>query len=335
MIKLTTPRGLSVDVPETGDEDVSPKFDIEMRQEIRSYYEKNGYVVVKSAISPDACDEIRGLWEREVKPSRAYIYRQATAKAERHVFNDRGWIMNPILNLQSVDVRKFPEFRAFATNQILTDPSLMRGFSSLFDESPKIVQSMYFEGNSATWEHQDSYYLDSERIGTMCAAWIAVEDISATAGRFFVCPGSHKIEVGRHDFKNNIAEHHEAYIQSVVEKAKKLKLEIRAPKLEKGDVLFWNAWTIHGSLDSQDEQRSRSSITCHAIPASHRFLQHQTRIVPLKSTVINGIEVHRPKDLAKARYRAIFTLESKFPSIFYWLKRNAIKWRFKLRSTGA
>ena len=33
---------------------------------------------------------------------------------------------------------------------------------------------MYFEGNSATWEHQDSYYLDDEDTGSMLACWIAL-----------------------------------------------------------------------------------------------------------------------------------------------------------------
>ena len=51
---------------------------------------------------------------------------------------------------------------------------------------------MYFEGNPATQPHQDSYYLDASPIGTMTAAWIACEDIDAGAGRFYVCPGSHR-----------------------------------------------------------------------------------------------------------------------------------------------
>ena len=155
-------------------------------------------MIVRAAVAPESCNAIRELWDREVKPSRDFIYRQATAKAERHVFNAQGWVMNPILNLQSVDPRKYPTFRSFATQQILTAPGLTRApcGEHLLTEQPKIVQSMYYEGNSATWEHQDSYYLDSEHFGSMAAAWIALEDIDATAGRFFICPGSHKIDLG-------------------------------------------------------------------------------------------------------------------------------------------
>ena len=75
----------------------------------------------------------------------------------------------------------------------------------------KLVQSMYFEGNSATWEHQDTYYLDSEKIGSMVAGWIALEDIEADAGRFFVCPKSHLIDMGLQNTENNVIDDHEIY----------------------------------------------------------------------------------------------------------------------------
>jgi phytanoyl-CoA hydroxylase len=331
MIELKTPRGLPVKVPEIVSEDPSPRFAVADRDALKRYYDDYGYVIVRGAIPAADCDRIRGLWEREVKPSREYIYRQATAKAERHVLNANGWVMNPILNLQSVDPHRYPVFRAFATERILTAPDLVDAFRSILGENPKIVQSMYFEGNSATWEHQDSYYLDSEQVGTMSAAWIALEDIHAAAGRFFICPRSQKIDLGRQNAANNIAENHEEYIQSVVQKIRELDLEIRAPIMCKGDVLFWNAWTIHGSLDSQDAAHSRSSITCHAIPESHRFLQLQSRILSLNTVTVNGVLVHKPKDLAALKNRLVFHVETNYPRAFYWTKRNAIKWMVRAR----
>jgi phytanoyl-CoA hydroxylase len=321
---LKTPRGLSVDVPETVAEDRSPRFAANQVDAIREYYDNHGYVIVQGLIASELCRRVRGLWERDVKPFGGYMYRQATARAERHQFNQNGWVMNPILNLQSVDPRHFGEFREFATTSILSADPLVSVLRKLLGEAPKVVQSMYFEGNSATWEHQDSYYLDSEVPGEMAAAWIALEDISAKAGRFFVCPGSHRLRLDDHSLYNNIAQNHETYIQSVVKKIGDLKLEIRAPVLMTGDTLFWNAQTIHGSLDSQDHTCSRSSITCHAIPKSRKFLQLQTRILDVPTVAVNAAHVYRPKDLARTKNRAILFLESRFPSLFYWLKRRAI-----------
>jgi phytanoyl-CoA hydroxylase len=329
MLELTTPRGLPVRVPEGLSEDPSPRFSADETDNIRTYYQDNGYVIVKSVFSPEVCDTQRKLWEEEVKPFRGYIYRQATAKAERHVFNRNGWVMNPILNLQSVDPRRFRRFRTHATESVLTASALRDLFKILLKDTPKIVQSMYFEGNSVTWEHQDSYYLDSEKVGEMAAAWIAVEPITARAGRFFICPRSHKIRLDDHSLENNVAEHHEVYISSVVDKIKRLNLEIRAPALDKGDVLFWNALTIHGSLDSQDPQHSRSSITCHAIPSSRLFLSLQARLLDVSTDDVNGTRVYRPKDLGTLRNRLIFQIESRFPSLFYWAKRHAVKQLFR------
>jgi phytanoyl-CoA hydroxylase len=332
MMPLHTPRGLSVEVPENAAEDPSPKFELTQAAQIARYYDENGYVIVRGAVPAADCDAVRELWEREVKPSGDFIYRQATAKAERHVLNAQGWVMNPILNLQSVDPNRYPKFRAFATQRILTASALIKAFQIVLREKPKLVQSMYFEGNSATWEHQDSYYLDSERVGSMAAAWLAVEDIAPQAGRFFICPGSHKIDLDRQSYQNNIADNHEVYIQSVVRKIRELGLGIRAPCLMKGDVLFWNAWTIHGSLDSQDAAHARSSITCHAIPESHRFLQHQTHIKKLDLSIVNGVSVHSPKDLARLRNRLIFWVETHFPELFYATKRNGVRLRFILKA---
>lgn len=332
MLNLQTPRGLPVRVPEDLAEDKSPHFDAAEVEAIRNYYQENGYVVVRSVFPGDVCDLQRRLWSEEVKPFKGYIYRQATAKAERHRLNEKNWVMNPILNLQSVDPKEFPRFRKFATESVLAAPPVKELFQALIGDSPKIVQSMYFEGNSATWEHQDSYYLDSEVPGEMAAAWIALEDIAPRAGRFFVCPGSHRIKLDEHSLENNIAEHHDVYISSVVRKIKELNLEIRAPALRKGDVLFWNAWTIHGSLDSQDTDCSRSSITCHAIPASRKFLQHQYRVMDLDAHAVGNTLIYRPKDLARLKNRLIFAIETNLPGLFYKVKQAAVKYMISRHS---
>lgn len=324
MIELTTPRGLPVRVPEHVHEDASPRFDVADWQAAKEYYEENGYVIFGRLIAPRVCDRVRDLWDKEVKPFPGYMYRQTTARAEKHQKNENGWVMNPVLNLQSVDPSRFPNFRKYATETILANDRLRDALAALLGDAPKIVQSMYFEGNSETWEHQDSYYLDSETIGELCGAWIAVEDIAAKAGRFFVCPQSQRIRLADHSVLNNIAENHVAYISSVVDEIRSRALEIRAPALLKGDVLFFNALTMHGSLKSQDRASARSSITCHAIPSSKNLLQFQTRVLRLRADRLNGTEIFRPKDLASLRNRMVLFIESHFPTQFYWLKKKAI-----------
>lgn len=294
--------------------------------EAKNYYDQFGYVVFRKVIEDQDCERAMSLWAREVKPTSKFIYRQATAQAERNLLDSHGWVMNPILNLQSINPKHFPGLRKHAVERILTAKPLTDILRRLLPDEPKIVQSMYFEGNSATWEHQDSYYLDSENIGTMTACWIALENIAAKAGRFFICPESHRIDLGRQNAETNIADHHDVFIGQVVKEIKRRGLEIRAPKLDQGDVLIWNAWTMHGSLASNDEERSRSSITCHVIPNSDRFLQLHARSWMPPVDRINDAWVWRPKDQAILKNRLILWLESRFPRAFYALKRGAIRY---------
>jgi hypothetical protein len=78
--------------------------------------------------------------------------------------------------------------------------------------------------------------------------------------------------------------------------------------------------------------KTTRSITCHAIQDSHRFLQHQTPILPLHLDTVNGIGVHRPKDLSQLRNRLLFQLETSFPSIFYTCKKSMIKTMIRLNA---
>ena len=326
MIQLYTPNGLRTEVPETKAEDNTPRFNIEKDTVgAINYYRENGYVIFSGCVSQESCNKLRDLWEKNIKSYKGKIYRQTTAKAEKNILNDNGWIMNPILNLQSLNPYLFGDLRRAVENDVFSNLSICKALKSILGEKPKIVQSMYFEGNSATWEHQDSYYLDSEKIGLMTAGWLALEEIKADAGRFFICPESHKIDLGLQNIENNIADNHDKYIAKVVSIIKSKNMPIKAPYMTTGDVLFWNSWTIHGSLDSQSKTHSRSSITMHAIPESHKFLQFHSRKIDVPTDDLGSSLIYRPKDQTKFKNRLVFATESYFPNIFYWIKKKAIK----------
>jgi phytanoyl-CoA hydroxylase len=326
MIELLTPNKLKVSVPENINEDKTPRFTInDEMQEAINYYHNNGYVIFSNCVAKETCDHLRELWEKNIKTFKGKIYRQTTAKAEKNNFNKNNWVMNPVLNLQSLNPNLFGDLRDEVDNKVFSNPSICEALKSILGEKSKIVQSMYFEGNSATWEHQDTYYLDSEKIGMMTAGWLALEEIKADAGRFFICPESHKINLGKHDTSHSIADNHDKYIQQVVSIIKSKNMPIKAPYMDAGDVLFWNSRTIHGSLDSQSADFSRSSITMHAIPQGHKLLQFHSRKIELQTDDLRNSLIHRPKDQSKFKNRLIFFIESNFPSIFYWVKNQAIK----------
>lgn len=322
MFSIPSPAGEPVSIPESLREDLE-YFDA-LDASALEYLETEGYVVIRGLADPGACAAVCRAFAEEVKPYPGFLYRQATAKAERNEFNEHGHVMNPLLNLQDLEPQRFAKLRRQSLD-VFTSRGIVSSLRRLFGEDPKIVQTMYFEGNAETWAHQDTYYLDSERIGTMVAAWIALEDIHPGAGRFFVYPRSHRIDIEKNGGDFDIAFHHDRYKSLIIEVIRRHGLEMRAPALQCGDVLFWNARTIHGSLRTQGTTRTRQSLTAHFIPLSHRFLALQSRIRTLHLTEHNGIQVHCPKDQRRLQNRMTLLVESSLPGPFYFAKRLAVK----------
>jgi phytanoyl-CoA hydroxylase len=233
-------------------------------------------------------------------------------------------MINPILNVQSLDIKLFPNFQK-AGLAVLTHDNIRTVLGAIFGEEGKLVQSMYFEGNPATWAHQDTYYLDAEQIGRMVGIWFAMEDIAPGAGRFFVYPKSHQLDIAKNGGDIDVSFNHHRYKKFVLDLIRDHGLECRAPALRRGDVLLWSSKTMHGSLNTMQPHFSRSSFTGHYIPDSSRFLQFQSRIRGLNLRYANGMRVHSPKDLNRLSRRTVFWVETTFPKIFQTVKKITIK----------
>jgi phytanoyl-CoA hydroxylase len=323
MYKILSPIGTEIEIPENAAQN-STTFDLIELAGARQYYDENGYVVVRGVVDPVLCDSIRNAFETTVKSYPGYIYRQATANPEKNRINEYGFVMNSLLNLQSLSEVRFAPLKKLTVKAFASTP-IKRITREILSEDGKLVQSMYFEGNAETWPHQDTYYLDSERIGTMVACWYALEDIDAGAGRFFVVPGSHRIDMVKNGKNFDVAFNHGQYKELVKKILSEQQLEFRAPFLQKGDVLFWNSKTIHGSLRTTRPQFSRSSLTSHFIPVSHRFLQFQSKIKPLNLREFNGMAFHCPKDMERLSSRVVLGIETTFHKSFQMAKKLAIK----------
>jgi len=312
-------------VPIDVDEQTDPYLKLNSAAAIRDYYLENGYVVVRNVIPKELCRVAMRTFEEQLKGFRGHLYRQpSSGKAETHKFTKYGHVENSILNVHDLRSTQFGAFKANSL-QVLTHENLQNALKTILGEPGALVQSMYFEGNPSTWPHQDTYYLDSEKIGSLVAAWVAVEDIKPGAGRFYIYPGSHKIDIKKNGGDFDIAFNHERYKSLTVSVIEKHNLKLHAPALRQGDVLFWNSKTIHGSLPTTQFEHSRSSFTGHYIPESHRFLQFQSRIKKFRNQMVNKMRVNHPKDQDQLGNRLIFELETKFPRAFQALKNVAIK----------
>jgi phytanoyl-CoA hydroxylase len=312
-----------IEIPFDVDERSDPYLALKAPSDIREYYDREGYVVVRGVVPASLCDEAHAAFASEVKPFPGYIYRQASAVPEKNVFTEHGHVQNSLLNIQDLDRRYFPRFQQ-AGLDIITHERLTRAVRGVLGEEGTVVQSMYFDGNPVTWAHQDTYYLDSTEIGRMAAVWIAVEDIHPSAGRFYIYPGSHLIDMVKNGGDFDIAFNHDRYKKLVIDTIRSNGLVCRAPALRKGDALFWAARTMHGSLETKSA-RSRASFTAHWVPSSTGLLQYQTRARRMRIRYVNGVPIHHPKDQRKPINRALLFLETRFPQGLARAKRLAIK----------
>lgn len=321
---IPSPSGTTIEIPVSYDPESDVFSHLRYKQQIRAYYQEHGFVVQRNVIPAALCDAATSAFKRQVKPYQGFFYRQATGNPERHIFKDNNFMMNAVMNIQDLDRNKFAHFQDVGM-QILTHPNIREVLDALMQEEAIIAQTMYFEGNPVTWPHQDKDYLDANKPGAMVAAWVALEDIMPGAGRFYVYPGSHKIDIEKIGTNLNIILDREAYKKLVVDTINERKLVCEAPALKKGDVLFWHGKTIHGSLATTQPEYSRQSFTAHYMPVSRSLLQLQVRQKKLLLREVNGMKVNFPKDQNQPLNKMIFFVETTFPKLFRAVKRRAIE----------
>ncbi|MDJ0388423.1 phytanoyl-CoA dioxygenase family protein [Roseomonas sp. E05] len=325
-MKALTPLGTFIDVPECAESDTS-SFRPEDLQEAVQFYRREGYVVIRGLLSPELCDAVRNGYRAEVLPSKTPILRQKNMRYERNRFDKDGFLVNPIFNVQDLESRRFGRFKN-ATLDVLTHPGVAALTAAVLGTPrTKVIQSMFFEAPAGTWAHQDSYYQDSGAgIGRCTAGWFALEDIDAGAGRFYVCPRSHKLmpllrNAGELDFATG----HHRYQHAVLEAIKRYDLPWHAPCLRKGDAIFWSSLTVHGSLGAERRGVSRTSLTAHYLPETDGMLQFHTRIRPQKLLPHNGMAVARLHDQDEWRNRAVRRVAASAPGTYAVVRKTAMR----------
>lgn len=322
--RISSPTGGVIDIPVLNDPDTDPFLHLKHPEQIKRFYEDNGYVVQRNLIPPELCDAVRDAFKKEVKPDKGFFYRQSSGLAEKHRFSDQRFMLNAVMNIQDLDRDVYGKFQNLGLS-VITHPGIKNFLKALIPGEAIVAQTMYFEGNPVTWPHQDKDYLDATQPGAMVAAWIALEDIHPGAGRFYVYPGSHKIDIEKLGKDLHIMLDKNAYISLVKKTIVEKNLQCVAPYLRKGDVLFWHGKTIHGSLATTQPEFSRSSFTAHYMPLARTLVQMQVRQKKLLLREVGGMKVNFPKDQNRFSNRMMFMIETNFPTLFRKIKATALR----------
>lgn len=280
----------------------------------RDYFEREGYIVVRNALPPTVCAEAVDGFLREVHlENRALFLRQAPSRYEPHVYTLAGHMQQPILNLQDLCDRRYPQFKAAAL-ALLTDGLLRRAVETLLGEPARLVESMYFDGNQIPWAHRDGRYIDAARPGAMVGAWIAAEDVQAGAGRFYVLPRSHLPPASGERGPDQGGTRYKVTMAEFVAHGPMRQV---APMLKQGDVLLWSAMTVHGSLPTTRAASSRRSFSGHYVGRCGMLADR----TPGAVATLGGMEILHQRDPRSLAGRAANLLRAEYPDAYLQLRR--------------
>ena len=129
-------------------------------------------MIIKDILKDKEINQLLLAWEKEIKTYKGYLIRQNTSKPQKNIFNEKNWVMNSLQHIQTLPPKKFPNLTSSFIGYLCENKKLADVISYYIKGKPKLVQSMFFEGNTATPAHYDSFYLDDESIGRMAACWL-------------------------------------------------------------------------------------------------------------------------------------------------------------------
>ncbi len=319
MKESTAPTGAKMLVPEDIHED-GVSFRPDEAVAARAYYLEHGYTIFRSLLEPGDCLRVMAAFNREVRPFPGLI-RRIDFRLDTNHFNAHGHLTNPILSIQDAPRWRFRGYRSSVLDLLTRSP--LQGFlRSFFGPKIRLITFNHFEANPETAPHQDCYFWGELEVGRVVGVWVALEDIDADAGRLYVVPGSHRIDLRPYARSvgftgQGFAAADPGYQKILVDFLRTGDLPWVAPCLRKGDVLFWDSRTVHGSLKTTDPRRSRSSLTAH-------YTAEPTTVVAATGREFdrNGITISRsPYYFTPAMVRA--GLRLKFPGIHGLARRLA------------
>jgi phytanoyl-CoA hydroxylase len=264
------------------------KFTTKDVTEIKNYYESHGYVIVKTLLDNTKIDRFIKQYEK-IKRNKFFVYySQSIHRPVRPKITPGGFIEESME--RPCHLKFFPGFSK-AVLDCLIDQKISDVLSILSGSSShSLWLNMFFDHSPGTVEHQDHYYLDTNPPGNLIGTWYALENIHPESGCFFVVPGSHKGSVisrknyaTKKDESKALIVDHEQMRKKIINLIRDKNYEYKAFPLNKGDVLFWHPYTIHGAYNNNNPQFSRKSFTAHFYPSHLEKLYDRTPLLKKSS----------------------------------------------------
>ncbi len=218
--------------------------------EQKTFFDANGYTVVRGLFSPEETAEYRDhfmrLREEGPKPGDMV----ATAPQES----------DPLKRYpRMIHMHRWDE----TSLRFLLDARLAECLQAFLEDEPLAVQTMlYFKPAGARGQalHQDNFYLRAAP-GTCMAAWLALDPCDEANGCMRVVPGSHQWPI----LCTTAADTEASFTDVTVP----LPPGVEAVPVEMaaGDAMFFNGSLVHGSYPNTTRDRFRRSLIGHYVGA--------------------------------------------------------------------
>lgn len=216
--------------------------------QLKSDYDRDGFVVVPALFSPDEVAELIATFEQIHRDGQAELLHTDNIRDTNDPLAQWPRVVHP------------HRFNATARKHLL-HPGVHDVLKALLDGlEPVAAQTMYyFKPPKARGQalHQDNLYL-LVKPGTCIGAWTAMDICDEQNGCLLVVPGSHK---GNLVCNENTADTNDSFTPNHVPVPKGMK--VVPVRMQPGDTLFFHGNLIHGSSANRHPTRFRRSFIGH------------------------------------------------------------------------
>lgn len=224
---------------------------------------RDGYLVIKGAVSPGLVDRVNADIERVWNsPPPGLMVETFEPDSVLHV-------IPPHVSVRAGRTKMLDLYaHSSAARQASAAPRVIEFLAAIFEDQPKAFQGLTFWNGSQQVIHKDTAYvkIDSNPMH-LAATWLALEDIQPGTGELEYYIGSHRapdfLFGGSHKWMESHPEEHDQFLQSLHDDAKTLG-HVKGSFLgKKGDVLIWHADLAHGGSPITQPSLTRKSLVTH------------------------------------------------------------------------
>ncbi len=152
--------------------------------------------------------------------------------------------------------------------------------------------------------HSDYFHFATKPHNYLIGAWVALEDVNIKSGPLAVVEKSHKLPIVSNEMLNQtipknqieLKKNYTKYENYIKKLIKEKKLKITELPIKKGQIILWDANTLHGAFKIKNRKLSRKSMVIH-----YHFSRCEKYYNPLYSLTskkiysernINKIKIH-------------------------------------------